>query len=369
MRILINAYSARIGGGQTYLKNLLTRLPTENVSIFLYAPASLEIPSDSRIYRLDTKMPVVNPISRLIWERLLLPATLRRLKIDLLFCPGGLVNTRPPRGCRVVTMFRNMLPFDRESLIQSGSLFLKLKNRLLKSRMLSSMRKADLVIFISDYAREVIESHIRLKNFTTISHGISESFCVSNTALPRPDLPFAGKYLLYVSRFEVYKRHAELVRAYAALPAEIRSEYKLVIAGGKDTPSGLLVNGLIRKLGISNQVFLIGEYPYRELPALYKHAELALFLSACENCPNILLEAMGAGVPILCSDYPPMPEFGGPGLRYVSPDKPEVVAAAIIDLLSDLEAADRISAYAAARAEQYDWAVTASRTWNVLLGV
>ena len=34
-----------------------------------------------------------------------------------------------------------------------------------------------------------------------------------------------------------------------------------------------------------------------------------IFASTCENMPNILIEGMSSGLPILCSNYLPMPEF------------------------------------------------------------
>src|SRR5687768_17611764 len=106
MRVLINAFSARIGGGQTYLRYLLQFLPTDSaIEIFILAPESLELPKDRpNITRLRVHWPVENPYLRAIWERLRLPRLLTEIKADILFCPGGVVATRPPKGCRTVTM-------------------------------------------------------------------------------------------------------------------------------------------------------------------------------------------------------------------------------------------------------------------------
>jgi glycosyltransferase involved in cell wall biosynthesis len=367
--ILINAFSARLGGGQTYVKNLLSRLPTDDCLIYIFAPDDLLIPNDGRIKRLRTGFPVTNPIIRLFWERIVLPLILKQLRVDILFCPGGMVNTKVPSECVVVTMFRNMLPFDNRALNSTNSLLLKIKNRLLKLSMLSSMRKADLVIFISEYARSGVESHQPIKKGLTIPHGVSENFLVGNDDLKRPVLPFSGGYILYVSRFEFYKRHLELINAYALLPVSIRETQKLLIVGGHDTLSGMNVKKRIVELGIENQVVLLGEYPYLDLPAVYKHASLFVFASVCENCPNILLEAMGAGVPILCSDYQPMPEFGGESVRYVSPDDPKIMRDEIAELLSNSELIAQMRGKVACRAKLYSWDQAARKTWEALLSL
>ena len=44
----------------------------------------------------------------------------------------------------------------------------------------------------------------------------------------------------------------------------------------------------------------------KSLPNLYKNAEINVFLSEIENCPNILLEALSSKKPVLCSNKQPM---------------------------------------------------------------
>src|SRR5580692_4264925 len=113
-KIVINALSARTGGGQTYLINLLESLPEEfPVEIFVLAPDSVALPRDKpNVERIPVGLPVENPFARAIWERLYLSRLLKRLDANLLFCPGGLIGSRVPSGCKTVTMFRNMIPFD-----------------------------------------------------------------------------------------------------------------------------------------------------------------------------------------------------------------------------------------------------------------
>jgi len=369
VNIVVNAFSAKIGGGQTYVKNLLVRLPDDDFSIYIFAPDDFVLPLESRITKLTTSFPVNNPFARAFWERFVLPGVLKRIKADVLFCPGGIVNTKVHSGCRVMTMFRNMLPFDNRALISAKSSKLFAKNWLLKQRMLSSMRSADLVIFISDYARSVIEAQITVKRALTIPHGAPGNFLVHGSDLERPKLPFPGNYILYVSRFEFYKRHIELICAYSMLPDRLRASYKLLIVGGHNTPWGEAAKKKVSELRIDDQVVFLGEYPYLDLPALYKNASLFVFMSSCENCPNILLEAMGAGVPVLCSDYQPMPEFGGDSVYYVSPDDPEGIRNGVVKILEDCGLSAELGSKAARRAELYSWDHTAQETWSALLSL
>lgn len=362
MRIVVNALSARLGGGQTYLRNLFAHLPdSKELEVIIFAPDELDLPTDERIRRVTTAWPTRNPYLRAVWEMFLLPAFLRRSHADVFFCPGGVVATRVPQRCRVVTMFRNMIPFDPSTRKAPGSQ--RLRNVLLKRAMLRSMMRADLTIFISEYARQVIESLGRIPNSTTIPHGVGMTFRTHGHAISRPQFLPDEEYLLYVSRFEVYKHHREVVLAYSALSDALRQRFALVLVGEANMPEADRTRALISELDIEGRVHIQGAVAYRDLPAVYHHAKLNLFASSCENCPNILLEALGAGRPIVSSNVMPMPEFGGDAVHYFSPHDPEDIRRAMEAVLTNETYSEALGAAAAKRSSQYDWAVTASRTW------
>ncbi|RDU96038.1 glycosyltransferase family 4 protein [Trinickia dinghuensis] len=370
MNILINAHSARLGGGQTYLINLLKHLPDENeFKLFVYAPASLELPADPRIERLTTAWPTTNPLTRFVWERFVLPGVLRKLDIDVLFCPGGVIGTTPPTGCRTVTMFRNMIPFDMRVRRAVPYGLQRVRNWLLERVMLRSMAGADLVIFISDFARGVIESRITVRQHATIPHGVPDLFKAGTGAQPRPLFVPQDEYLLYVSRFDVYKHHYEVVSGYARLPQPLRERYKLVLVGEADSPEAGRVQALIDTLQLNDRVVVAGAAKYQELPAAYRHAALILFASSCENCPNILLEALGAGRPVLSSSVDPMPEFGADAVAYFDPRDPDQISETMQKVLTSPDRGEELGRKAAARSRRYDWKVTAASTWRRILAL
>lgn len=365
MRILINALSARQGGGQTYLINLLERLPkTPSLELFVYAPASLKLPDDPRIKRLEPSMPTTNPLIRAVWERFVLPRVLVQYDIDVLFCPGGVLGTRPPAGCKTVTMFRNMLPFDLRARRAMPLGLQRMRLWMLERVMLKSMSSASLVIFIADFARRLIESKVTVKSAVTIPHGVPEFFRTYDSEMGRPSYLPQGEYLLYVSKFDTYKHHFEVVTAYSELPSALRERYKLVLIGESDSAEGQRVRELIERQGLGERVLILGAIKYQDLPAAYRHAALTIFASSCENCPNILLEALGAGRPVLSSSIQPMPEFGGDAVGYFDPYQPESIREAMLNVLNAPEAASEMGGRAAARSQKYSWSATAEQTWR-----
>lgn len=364
MKIVINAFSARLGGGQTYLVNLLKHIPQhDNLRIIVLAPADLKLPEHPAISRYAPSYSLNNPLVRTAWEKLLLPSYLRKVKADVLFCPGGVVATRAPVGCKVVTMFRNMIPFDKRVLGYLPFGLQRIRSWLLYHTMLRSMSGADLTIFISDFARGVIENLATVPNAVTIPHGIGEEFRTFDKQLPRPGRLPIESYMLYVSRFDVYKHHYEVVSAYAKLPAKYRDRVHLALIGESDMPGAERVHELINNLGLGERVIILGAVPYAELPAYYHHAELALFASSCENCPNIMLEALGAGRPVLSSDVMPMPEFGVQAAAYFSPFDADDINRAMVTVLSDSDYAQRLADAAALQCQNFNWSKTAASTW------
>ncbi len=371
MRVLINAFSARQGGGQTYLLNLLQFLPADSdAEVFVLAPESLKLPDDRRnIVRLHVDWPVENPFLRAIWEGIQLPKLLRDLGVDTLFCPGGVVGTRAPEGCKTVTMFRNMIPFDLAQRRKYPLGYMRSRNWILHKVMLRSIVQANLVIFISEYARSVIEAIVGepLRGAVVIPHGINPRFRITpGEKLVRPEwLPSEG-YLLYVSTLDVYKAQIEVVQGFAILKQQRQTKEKLILAGPENPRYGQQVRAEIQRLGLSGDVVVVGPIPYEELPAVYHHAAINIFASESENCPNILLEALAAGRPIVASNRPPMPEFGGDAAIYFDPTSPPDLAEKLAAIIDNPECMEELSEKAGGRALLYDWSTAARLTWGAI---
>lgn len=371
LRVLINALSARQGGGQTYLINLLQFQPVaSNVEVFILAPPSLKLPDGiDGITRLHTNFPVENPFLRVLWERFWLPILLRKVGADVFFCPGGTVGAKAPKGCKTVTMFRNMLPFDLKQRKKYPLGYDRLRNWILSKILLRSMLSADLVIFISNYAQAVIENTARepLKKSVVVYHGINPHFRIQpGEKLPRPSWLPPEDYLLYVSTLDVYKAQIEVVRAYAILKSKRPTSEKLLLVGFENVWYGKKVRNEIARLGLEKDVIVVGSIPYDQLPAVYQHASINIYASETENCPNIMLEALAAGRPIVASNRQPMPEFGGDAVVYFDPSSPLDLAEAVLSVIDEPVRREQLSQHAYERSQLYDWQRSAQLTWKAI---
>ncbi len=371
MNVMINALSARLGGGQTYLRNVLDRTPERNdLCIYILCDDSLRLPSGrSNIHRVKPRWPTKQPLSRTIWEYLWLPGLLRRLDIDVLFCPGGLVSRWLPVSCKTITMFRNMLPFVPSLHARYSWSWARLRLWILAKILLGSIQRADHAIFISEHGRQVIEglTPTPLKGTSVIYHGLGERFKTSDREGMDPPVVAAGnEYLAYVSIFDYYKNQVEVVRAFDLVKRSRPTREKLLLVGPDHSPYSALVRREIHDLGLDGDVVVTGSVPYEDLPDLYAHAKLNVFASDCENCPNVMLEAMGSGRPLLVSAKPPMPEFGGDAVLYFNPANPGDIAAKILEVIDDPQRQRQLGALAAERAGDFSWRETTRQTWAVI---
>jgi glycosyltransferase involved in cell wall biosynthesis len=377
LRVLINALSARLGGGQTYVANLLESFPADAIEVFLLAPESLKLPRDGRrVTKIPVNWPVGNPLIRALWEQIYLPGLITSLDANILFCPGGIVNTRVPIKCKTVTMSRNMIPFDEKQRQSYPLGYDRFRNWILKRLMLKSMKEADLVIFVSDCAKRVIERQCGpLKNTAVIPHGISPTFrppqdgkpthrSQTNGKSPQAPLPYRGKYFLYVSTIDFYKAQLEVVRAYGLLRQRRGTPEKLLLVGQEFPNYADRVRQEIARLRLQEQVVLTGMLPNDQLPSLYQNATINIFASECENCPNILLEALAAGRPTVVSNRDPMREIAADAAVYFDPKSPEQLADVLANVLADSERMSQLGRRAAERSMLYDWQRTGRQTWR-----
>jgi glycosyltransferase involved in cell wall biosynthesis len=164
----------------------------------------------------------------------------------------------------------------------------------------------------------------------------------------------------------VYKAQVEVLRAYALLKRWRPKREKLILAGPERPRYAQKVRDEIDRLALRNDVLLAGPVPHDQLPPLYQNALINIFASECENCPNIMLEALASGRPLLASNRPPMPEFGGDAAIYFDPAAPDELARRLFSIIDDPVRLAELSAKAKERAQLYDWERTAHATWTVI---
>ena len=136
-----------------------------------------------------------------------------------------------------------------------------------------------------------------------------------------------------VAHLQRYKDHATLLRAWHIVRQRLDARGRkavLALAGRPDDADAL--RALIAELELTSAVALLGEV--EDISGLLFSADLGVFSSRFEGCPNGVLESMAAGLAVVATDCPGIREaVGDPGLPWlVPPGDAEAMAAKVLEL-------------------------------------
>lgn len=140
--------------------------------------------------------------------------------------------------------------------------------------------------------------------------------------------------LLFVGRLMPGKGILDVVRAVARVNATVPC--RLLVAG--DGPSASDVAQAVEQLGIGANVRLLGYVSGPELARCYGEADaLVLPTYLPEGFPTVLLEAMSAGLPIVTTAVRGIADRLEEGVNalFVPPRQPDLLADALVRILSD----------------------------------
>jgi glycosyltransferase involved in cell wall biosynthesis len=162
-----------------------------------------------------------------------------------------------------------------------------------------------------------------------------------------------SRELLFVGRLTAQKNVRAAIEAMPALPPDV----VLRVVGEGELRTELARR--VAELGLAN-VRLEGRLAPAEVATAYRRATAVLLPSSHEGLPLVLLEAMAAGTPVICSALPELVEIGGDALLAVDPITPATLAAAAGRLLADPARRERMSRAAQRRIARYDWPTVAA---------
>jgi glycosyltransferase involved in cell wall biosynthesis len=268
-------------------------------------------------------------VGRFFYEQVTLPGLLRRGKIEVVFCPA---NTMPfAAAMPAVATFQNAAPFCERLSEQGLGVGYRVRFALLGLAMRITASRARRVIFVSRYFQKLFEGRhgFEPERGVVIYRTVPGTYSAGVVALPAG---VRAPFILNVSHAYPYKNLVELVRGFAQSTGRLRPDVQLVIAGDHESTYGRRVREEIRTLGIADRVLLTGPVAPEAVEALLRGCEFFVFPSTCENCPTALIEAIAAGVPIVCSDAGVMPEIAGDAAVYFDGRSPSSISEAIVRL-------------------------------------
>ncbi len=115
----------------------------------------------------------------------------------------------------------------------------------------------------------------------------------------RAGIPLEALLLLYVARFQDFKNHAMLVRAFDQA-ARARRDLHLALAGSGPLLPRIKEQACGTQTG--DRIHFLGEVPFETLPDVYAAADIKVISSDYESFCFAAIEAMASGLPIITTD-------------------------------------------------------------------
>jgi glycosyltransferase involved in cell wall biosynthesis len=143
-------------------------------------------------------------------------------------------------------------------------------------------------------------------------------------------------------------------------------ELRIVIAGKADAATiryDADMHRLASRLGVAGKIVWPGHLAQSEMAWAFERCAAFVVTSRAEACPNIALEALSHGAPVVSTSQEPMPEFFKDTATYYQPEDADMLAARVNELVAEpAPSASRRREAARARAAEFPWARPAEQT-------
>jgi glycosyltransferase involved in cell wall biosynthesis len=231
-----------------------------------------------------------------------------------------------------------------------------------KRQVIFSLRNADRVYAVSAALKTgAIELGADAGRIMVSSNGVDiRNFIPGDRVAARRKLglPEDGKLILSIGYLVPRKGFHHLIAALDVLVNKRgRKDIRLCIVGGRggEEYSKPHLDSLIAAAGLGDHVIFAGQKPNRELPDWYNACDVFALMSSKEGWPNVILEAMACGVPVVANAVWGIPEIvcsEAYGYLVQDPPQPDRTAEALAKALGN--AWDREAIIAYARSQTWD---------------
>lgn len=295
-------------------------------------------------------------VTRLL--RRLEPLLIAAHDCDVLFAPNYFLPRRfsLARGSLVATIhdlgFRAVPWTLREETLKE-----------LSEQLDRTLEKSDRLITVSAAVRDELiqDGYSDPDRIKVVHHGPGQLSTVAAGPVPA-GIP--SRFALHVGTLEPRKNIDTLLATWQEVRENIQDPPLLVLCGkyGWKTDS---IRSQVEQAEQAGWLRHLGYVSERELAALYENAGVVLFPSLYEGFGLPAVEAQWAGTPLVCSDIPVLHEVAGEGALFAPPDRPDLLAAAVIRILEDQALALELSEKGKKRTQELSWDRTAAETLAV----
>jgi glycosyltransferase involved in cell wall biosynthesis len=369
MRIAINtrfgAYDYQEGYGR-FTRELSYGLAAANKDDQFYFYYDRAFPPDSQSFT-NVSQIVAGPQARhpLLWKfwyDIRVPRLLAKHKADVFFSPDGI--------CSMHTKVPQVIAIHDLAFLHYPQFMPKTQQWFYKQYTPAFIRKAKRIITVSSFSRaDLIKQYPFAKDKTEVVYNAADpSFRpLSWTEKESWKEAFTEgrEYFLYVGSVHPRKNLVNLLKAFSGFKKRQKTNMLLVIAGRMAWQHEEFTQ-VLSSFKFRNDVKLTGFIPEQELVKLMGSAYALIYPSVWEGFGMPVLEAMQAGVPVLCSGTSALPEIAADAALFFDPLKPDDIGLQLAHVYKDEQARSLMIERGLERARSFSWSKSCKQVREIL---
>ena len=271
-----------------------------------------------------------------------------------------------PDGCAVARLAGEMsFPYTLIAQGTDAHQYLQIPTR--KRLILSAIDGSERVITRSRMLSKLLEeAGVQSEKCLPVYNGVNtEIFHPGGGEITRNELglPLKEKILLFVGNFLPIKDPLLLIRTHGIISRSHKDTIvRLVLVG--QGPLEKKMKEQVASEGTLDRVVIPGAKKSEEVARYMQAADLLCIPSRNEGLPNVLLQALACGLPVIANDVGGIAEVLNQDFlgRTVPSRKPEVLASEIVSELDRFHDSEAIAKYASG----FSWQKTANAYYKVM---
>jgi glycosyltransferase involved in cell wall biosynthesis len=360
-RLLLKGKLEGIGWFTFETLKRITQNHPEHEFIFIF-----DRPFDRDFIFADNVTPVVigpparHPLLFYIWFDFQIPKILKKYKADLFLSPDGYLSLRTKVPQLAVIHDINFVhrPDDLPWLIEKYYNFFFPRFARIAKRIAT----------VSFYSKEDIARSFKISydKIDVVYDGINQIFeplSEKEKITVRQKYTDGAEYFLFVGALHPRKNVSGLLNAFDSFKADSDNNIKLIIVGGEMHKTSDIFE-TYENMRYKNDVVFSGRVSTSELHDIFGAALALTFVPFFEGFGIPVVEAMSAGVPVICSNTTSIPEVGGNAVIYADPMKIDQITDAMLKLANDKELRKELIEKGFEQKNKFSWDETAHLLWE-----
>ncbi len=369
MRIAINAIFLQNNPKEGYghytaevIQRIIAKQPNDEFLLLYDRPWDDDFFDQPNITRLLVTPAARHPLSFKYWYDVKATAAVKRWKADVWFQPYGFcsITSRVPQ----VLMIHDLAFKYYPGYI---SWYQRLYYRWFTPAFI---KKAKKLITVSDFSKEDIAKTYRVSDdkMAVIPGAARQGFVPlewEEKQAVKDGYADGREYFLFVGGIHPRKNLMTLLKAFSHFKKWQHSNMKLLVAGRMAWQYDDLLEKL-KTYKYREDVLLLGYLPEEQLQRVTAAAYALVYPSWFEGFGLPILEAMQAGVPVICSNTSSMPEVAAGAAILTDPANHEAMGKEMIALYRNESIRNAFIEKGLQRAKAFNWDETAQSVYKEL---